>query len=143
QEMTSFHCQFEYGSSARFSPDARRLAWACLDGVVKMWDTTTGRQLFDLQSNTHNSNSVAFSPDGQRIAVAGFDGTVRIVDGSTGRETLTISAHPNMVDDVAFSPDGHWLATGSHNHELRLWNATPLSSDPQAPCCATLPGHTP
>lgn len=126
---------------AWFSPDARRLAWTCLDGVIKVWDTATGREEFAKQPDTHNTRSVAFSPDANRIALAGFDGTLRLLDGSTGREMLTIYAHPSLVAAVVFSPDGHRLASASYDHTVRIWNATPLTGDPQAAYCVTLQEH--
>ena len=131
QETFSFRGELlQYPWSPWFSPDARRLAWACLDGVIKIWDTTTGRLEIDQQSNTYQCRAVAFSPDGKRIAVAGFDGTLRLLDAATGREMLTIFAHPSLVADVAFSPDGHQLASASYDHTVRIWDATPLASDP-------------
>ena len=142
RETFSFHGELlAYPCSAWFSPDARRLAWSCLDGFVKVWDTTTGQLEINQQSNTHQCRAVAFSPDGKRIAVAGFDGTIRVLDGATGREMLTIFAHNSLVADVAFSPDGHRLASSSYDHTVRIWDATPLTSDPLAPHCITLTGH--
>jgi eukaryotic-like serine/threonine-protein kinase len=130
-----------YPLSPRFSADARRLAWAGLDDVIKIWDTTTGRLQIDQPSNTHRCRAVAFSPDGRRIALAGFDGTLRLLDAVTGREMLTIFAHPSHVAGVAFSPDGNKLASASYDHTVRIWDATPLDGDPQAAHCVTLTGH--
>ena len=43
--------------------------------------------------------------------------------------------------DVTFSPDGQRLASASYDHTVRIWDATPLTSDPLAPHCVTLTGH--
>jgi WD40 repeat protein len=112
-----------------------------MDGVIKIWDTTTGRLEIDQQSNTYQCRAIAFSPDGTRIALAGFDGTLRLLDAATGREMLTIFAHPSLVADAAFSHDGNQLASASYDHTVRIWDATPLDGDPQAAHCVTLTGH--
>ena len=87
--------------------------------------------------------AVAFSADGRRIAVAGFDGTLRLLDSANGQETLTIYAHTSPVAGVAFSPDpdGFRLASASYDHTVRIWDATPLTRDPQAGHCVTLTAH--
>jgi WD40 repeat protein len=46
------------------------------------------------------------------------------------------------VADAEFSHDGNKLASGSYDHTVRIWDATPLNGDPQAALCVTLPGHT-
>ena len=142
RETFSFHDErLANPWNAWFSPDARRLAWSCLDGFIRIWDTTTGRLEINQPSNTHQCRAVAFSPDGTRIAVAGFDGTIRLLDGASGREMLTIFAHNSLVAGVTFSPDGHRLASSSYDHTVRIWDAAPLTSDPLAPHCVTLTGH--
>jgi WD40 repeat protein len=65
------------------SPDGRRLATGSLDRTVKLWDTTTGEEVFTLRGHTSGVLCVAFSRDGRRIASGGYDWTVRVWDTST------------------------------------------------------------
>jgi WD40 repeat protein/serine/threonine protein kinase len=141
RETFSFRGQLSYPAGAWFSPDAGRLAWASWDGVIKIWDTTTGKLQIDQQSNTHQCRAVVFSPDSKRIALAAFDGTLRLLNASSGREMLTIFAHPSPLTDVVFSHDGNKLASASYDHTVRIWDASPLTDDPLAAHCVTLPGH--
>src|SRR5262249_42943480 len=64
------------------SPDGRRLATSSEDRTIKLWDTTTGAEVFTLRGHTDGVLCVAFSPDGRRIASGGYDRTVRVWDTS-------------------------------------------------------------
>ena len=62
-----------------FDPTGRLLATATENGVVRIWDATTGRPAGDALTGHENFvNAVAFSPDGRTLASAGQDGTVRL-----------------------------------------------------------------
>src|SRR5947209_844346 len=61
------------------SPNGQRIVSASLDGTLRLWDATTGKQIGDpFTGDTGAVHSVAFSPDGQRIASGGDDKTLRL-----------------------------------------------------------------
>jgi eukaryotic-like serine/threonine-protein kinase len=64
------------------SPDGRRLATGSYDRTIKLWDTTTGEEVFTLRGHTSGVLCVAFSPDGRRIASGSWDWTIRVWDTS-------------------------------------------------------------
>jgi WD40 repeat protein len=69
-------------SSARnplaFSPDGRLLATARHDGVVQLWDLSTGTELRRLGGPADRLTGVAFSPDGRLLAAIGIDADIRL-----------------------------------------------------------------
>ncbi|MBI1877295.1 MAG: protein kinase [Chloroflexi bacterium] len=54
------------------------LATVSLDGTAKIWDATTGQELYTLTGNGEPIYDVVFSPDGRYLATAGADGAARI-----------------------------------------------------------------
>ncbi len=89
------------------------------DGVVKVWEVSSGRQHTRL---FHNSmvNAISFSPDGRFLATASWDRTARVWEVARGRQ-VTSFTHENGVESVTFSPDGRFLATASWDHTAGVW----------------------
>ena len=69
--------------SVALSADGQRLASASYDKMVKVWDATSGQEMFTLKGHTSDVRSVAFSPDGQRLASASHDKMVKVWDART------------------------------------------------------------
>jgi WD40 repeat protein len=67
--------------AAVYSPDGRRLATACMDGRIQIWDAETGEEVLSLRdSRLGSTGCLAFSPDGADLASAGTDGVIRVWD---------------------------------------------------------------
>ncbi|KAH7919826.1 WD40 repeat-like protein [Leucogyrophana mollusca] len=108
--------------SVAYFPDGRRMASACGDGTVIIWDTESGRR--DGKPLQHNSSVswIAISPGGRRIA-SGIDGGLVVWDVLTREVFHELKGGP--VRHLAYSPDGRWIATVTRNIErvVRLWDA--------------------
>ncbi|MCB8766055.1 hypothetical protein LJE19_19740 [Planktothrix agardhii 1809] len=70
------HTESVFGVS--FSPDGQRLATASDDKTVKLWDSTTGKEIKTLTGHTNSVFGVSFSPDGKLLATGSDDNTVRL-----------------------------------------------------------------
>jgi WD40 repeat protein/predicted nucleic acid-binding Zn ribbon protein len=105
-----------------FSPKGMLLATASDDHTAKVWDTTSGKELFTVE-HVAPVTSVAFNLEGTRLATASGDGAVKVWDTASGTEQLAL-ADGQWVTSVAFSPDGTRLATASVDGTVKVWDAT-------------------
>jgi WD40 repeat protein len=113
--------------SIAYSPDGLTLASGSDDGMVKLWDATSGklvRAVADRDSSISMVCAVGFSPDGKRLAGAVLeDATVRIWEVATRRHLCVLKGHSGNVTRLRFSPDGQRLATASEDQTVKVWNA--------------------
>ena len=140
--LKTLHGHLDWVWSVAFSPDGRRIVTGCSDGISKVWDADTGKELLSLgdissaarflKSNglrreetlehPNGVTSVVFSPDGSRIATGNVNRLATVWDASTGRELQTLRGHSDRVNSVAFSTDGRQLVTGSWDHTAKVWD---------------------
>jgi WD40 repeat protein len=111
-----------------YSPDGTLIASAGRDGTARLWDATTGKQLFNLQHPT-DVKLVLFSPDGTHLITGANDGIVRIWDVTSGKQLLKIIATQAILYagpgdlSVVISPDGKLLATtGGNEPSVKFWD---------------------
>ena len=111
-----------------FSPDGQMLASKEMNGLIRLWDVSTGTLLNTLPGIPRSfvqdgqSDSLRFSPDGQMLASGSTD-SIRLWDVSTGALRKILNNSPSLfsVNSVSFSSDGQTLASGSRNG-IWLWD---------------------
>jgi WD40 repeat protein/serine/threonine protein kinase len=126
-EVITLHAAEEHAVCLRFSPNGKRIASVDLNGILKIWDAGTARELLAVRVDEkviRQTSLISFSPDGNQIVSAGSDGTVRFWDTSTGAETMTLRGHTDIVMAVDFSPDGKRIISGSTDGTAKVYDAT-------------------
>jgi WD40 repeat protein/serine/threonine protein kinase len=123
--------------SVAFSPPPNfaRLASACCDGTVRIWDVTTGQEI-KLLRHTNLARCVAFNRDGRLLASAGWDRVVKIWDAQTWQLHRELPDPSGGIESIAFHPTHRRvLAWGSMDGAVKVWNLP-------SPEVRTLRGHT-
>ncbi|KAF9544039.1 WD_REPEATS_REGION domain-containing protein [Mortierella hygrophila] len=113
----------EYVVSIAFSPDSRRIVSGDEDGMVQLWDSTSGEELLVMKGHTDWIRSLTYSPCGNHIASASDDKTVRLWDSETGVCIFVLKGHTEWVASVRFSPNGRQLVSSSEDGTIRLWDS--------------------
>ena len=111
------------------SNDGELLCSAGADGVMRIWELSTGQCINVLRGSTKGwIYSVNFSPTQRNILSVGtHQHNVEIwdVSGTTGGVLLnTLIGHRDAVMSVHFSPDGKRIVSGSMDTDLRIWETS-------------------
>jgi WD40 repeat protein len=64
-------------TGADFTPDGQRLATACADSSVRLWDTATGREILSLREHEFGVGGLRFGTATPRLYSIGREGVLR------------------------------------------------------------------
>jgi WD40 repeat protein len=115
------------------TPDGQRVIAGGEEGMTRVWDALSGRELLNLNSIPQKDRdrqrkghqlrvySVAVTPDGKRLVTGSHDATAKLWDLISGEELREFPVQ-RIVCSVAFTPDGQRMYTGSVDGTVRLWD---------------------
>ena len=110
-------------SSVSFSPDGSKVASGSGHTTVKVWDSTTGREITSLsiEGDAFSSCHVAFSPDGQFLATGAK--YIELWDVDTGflSSTRLRASYRDVGSskNITWSPDGKKIA-GTYGRQVHI-----------------------
>ncbi|XP_063979618.1 coronin-7 isoform X3 [Diachasmimorpha longicaudata] len=119
--------------------DNQRLAVACDDGIIRLWEVPAGGLMeptnepkFTVEAHTDKIYLIKYHPlAADVLASASYDTTVKIWDLSRMEEgavaRITLGGHTDQIFSLAWSPCGQYLATACKDGKLRVYK--PRSCD--------------
>jgi WD40 repeat protein/tRNA A-37 threonylcarbamoyl transferase component Bud32 len=113
---------------AAVAPDGKTVATAVpmtrgptvSGGVVKLWDTATGRLRATLLGHSYQVQQLEFSPDGKTLASMDAGGTVRLWETVEENPRMPLPLDTAVITCMAASPDGRTVAAGHADGTIRL-----------------------
>src|SRR5207244_3593441 len=152
-------------SSVALSADGKILVSSGDDRILRIWDTTVGQELQQIQPPAAGFLEIALSPDGKILAVLEPDHTIPLYEVATGQELRRLGRKPEIprgfqgpppVDGghLAFAPDGRTLVSSAseENQEataaLTVWDTATgkrlrVINDPEAGSGVQAPTFSP
>jgi WD40 repeat protein len=115
------------------TPDGKHALTGGLDATLRLWDTATGKEVWQLQEGAGGVWCVAVSADGRYALsslgmyenggrwVRGTDHAVRLWDLTARKQVRTFRGHTDELRGLAFSSDGKYALSGSLDGTARLW----------------------
>jgi WD40 repeat protein len=97
--------------AASFSPDGKLLAAACQDGIVRVWEVSSGREMartpqpMPLPPRGYTLGGLVFSKTGDAVAFAGAGGAVYIWNWTQPQPPKRMLVLNSPVQQLAFSSD--------------------------------------
>ena len=122
-------------ASLAFSSDGALLASGGMDGVVRVWDASTGACLQTLEGPGDAVEWVRWHPRGAVLLAGSADCSVWMWAARSGSWMGTFAGHGGAVTAGGFTPDGKLAVTVGEDAALKVW-------DPKkGECVLSVQGH--
>jgi WD40 repeat protein len=103
-----------------YNPDGSRLAGTIYGGSVKLWDTTTGKEVLTLGGGNKRLATFFFAQEGKQIITTSHNGDVDTWDTETGKAVQSFAGAGEQLSAAALSPDGKLLAFARFNKSVSI-----------------------
>jgi WD40 repeat protein len=108
-----------------FSPDGKLLASGNGSGIVRLWDTGSGKEVRLMKAPVAGGGPLAYAPDGKLLASSAGNNLVCLWEPQTGRllREFKMGGDIRGVRSLAFAPNSQLLAASNGAGLIFLWDA--------------------
>jgi WD40 repeat protein/serine/threonine protein kinase len=103
------------------SADGKRIASACGDGSVQVWDAEAGRPVKSPPRQLQGLTQILFSPDSRCLLLV-CQKEAQLWNLETGSAVAAPRCHDEAIRRALFRPDGQRFVTCSEDGTARLWD---------------------
>jgi WD40 repeat protein len=111
-------------TSISFGRENKVILTSCGDGIARLFETTSGKELQKFIGHKEWINSAVFSEDFKYILTASRDKTARIFDINTGKEIQKFSGHKRGLISAYYSPKGNRILTASRDNTAKIFDVS-------------------
>lgn len=116
--------------------DGRSVVTCGADQTVRVWDTATGQQRFQMRGHQGAVHAIALNQDDTIAVSTGADGTIRLWDIVGGRQLKQLTRFDATMYAVSMHRNGKHLITGGADRRIRVLDI--VTGD----TLRTMEGHT-
>jgi len=110
-------------NAVAYSPSGKVMATAGADGLIKLWHSTSGKELLTIDTHKAAVNDLLFLSENQLVS-ASSDRTIIISDLSAlGQRKKQFYGHQSAITALATNTDGSLLATTATDGHILIWDA--------------------
>ena len=109
-------------TSVAYSPDGKFAATGSADKTIKLWESSTGREIRSYLGNEGNVRYLVFGPLGKHLASIDQNYSLKIWDIPTSELVQEISLEGNRILSAAFMPDGESIVIGTEEQHAFRWD---------------------
>ena len=105
-----------------YIPGKGLIASTSMDRRIHLWDSMTGRSIYQMPIHDCMINCIVASHDGSVLVTADEKGRIQFWDPVRRTLESTIDPHSGSVHALAISPDDGMLAAAGEDRKITLWD---------------------